>query len=136
MTELIPIVGAWVSRVGSADRIGVVTSVNDRPGEVSIDVNFGPYGQERLRSGEWSNGLKQGFVVQDVPLSGVRTTLGFGKVLRTRSLAGREQALVQFAQSGHLRWLPFEQLRRIKDAEILYCQGIAAERNAFERSGS
>jgi superfamily II DNA or RNA helicase len=134
MNALIPIHGAWVCRVGSADKIGVVVSVVDGPADPSIDVDFGPHGRERLRMGEWSNGLRPGFVVQDVPLSGVRTTLGVGKVLRTRTLAGCEQALVQFSLSGQLRWLPFEQLRRIKDAEIMYQRAELLDKNASERT--
>jgi ERCC4-related helicase len=132
MTDLIPIENAWVCRADDPAEIGCVKkcSAGDRP---FIEVDFGPRGVARLKPGEWGCGLRAGFTVQDVPLSGVRETLGTGTVMKTRELATRHQALVQFHMTGETCWLPFERLRRVMDPALRFRRSESAMDNAAER---
>lgn len=133
MTDLIPIVGAWVCRREQPHQIGVVEASRVRNGIAEIDVDFGPAGKGRLRQDEWACGLQVGYCVQDVPLSGVRETLGSGTVLQVREIATRFQALVQLHASGASMWLPFERLRRIVGPALLFRRGGPIADNGAER---
>lgn len=133
MEDLIPIENAWVCRRDQPDQIGFVTAVSRLNGQSSIEVNFGPRGTSRLSIGEWGCGLRPGFTVQDVPLSGVRKTLGIGTVVAIREIATRHQVLVQLHGSGETIWLPFERLRRIMDPALRYRRAEPAEADAAER---
>ncbi|MBB5045960.1 hypothetical protein HNR60_000695 [Rhodopseudomonas rhenobacensis] len=134
MPELIPIDGAWVCRKGDPDNIGIVLRSRTRDDGLKIEVDFGPRGISWLSEEEWGCGLKPGFVVQDVPLSGVRRTLGVGTVIETRELATRQQALVQLHQTGETIWLPFERLRRIMSAALRFKRAEPADDRAPERT--
>jgi len=120
MDELTPIEGAWVCRRSNPEEIGVVLATRETANGPTIEVDFGPKGKTTLGPDEWGCGLQIGHCVQDVPLSGVRETLGAGTVLHVRELATRFQALVQLHATGQSIWLPFERLRRIMDPELLY----------------
>jgi superfamily II DNA or RNA helicase len=133
MDDLIPIENAWVCRRDQPDQIGFVTAVSKLNGQSAIEVDFGPRGKSRLSIGEWGCGLRPGFTVQDVPLSGVRQTLGIGTVVAIREIATRHQALVQLHGSGATIWLPFERLRRIMDPALRYRRAEPAEEDAAER---
>lgn len=133
-TDLIPIPGAWVSRRGTNPlQIGNVIANSTTNGEPTVEVDFGPAGKARLNSYEWGCGLQVGFCVQDVPLSGVRETMGSGTVLHIRELATRFQALVQFHATGQSVWLPFERLRRIMSPALLYRRAGPLAENSAER---
>jgi superfamily II DNA or RNA helicase len=133
MDSLIPIEGAWVCRQNKPSEIGVVRSAVTNGHGASIEVDFGPLGKATLREGEWGCGLQIGHCVQDIPLSGVRETLGAGTVLHTRELAGRHQVLIQFHSNGQSLWLPFERLRRIMDPALLYRRADPIAPGAAER---
>ncbi|UPK39531.1 DEAD/DEAH box helicase [Bradyrhizobium sp. 186] len=133
MNELIPIENAWVCRGNNPAEIGFVKRVFATGDEPSIEVDFGPKGVARLKVGEWGCGLRAGFTVQDVPLSGVRETLGTGTVMKTRELATRHQALVQFHSTGQSLWLPFERLRRVMDPALRFRRSEPATNDSAER---
>ena len=59
-------------------------------------------------------GFRLGMMVQDVPLSRTRPSLGEGSVVEYRIIGDREQLLVDFPEMGERHWLPFENLRAIK----------------------
>jgi superfamily II DNA or RNA helicase len=131
MEEIVPVQGAWVCKRAKPDEIGIVLSSRNTSNGAVIEVDFGPSGKSTLASGEWGCGVQIGHCVQDVPLSGVRHTLGLGTVLQLRELASRTQVLVQLHESGQLIWMPFERLRRVMDAELLYKRsGPIAEKGA------
>ncbi len=133
MNELVPIENAWVCRISNPSEIGFVRRVFDLDDGPTIEVDFGPNGVSRLKSGDWGCGLRPGFTVQDVPLSGVRETFGTGMVMKIRELATRHQALVQFHMTGHTLWLPFERLRRIMDPDLRYRRSEPATRDSADR---
>ena len=133
MNELIPIENAWVCRSNNPSEIGFVKRIFATGSEPNIEVDFGPKGIARLGPGEWGCGLRPGFTVQDVPLSGVRETFGTGTVMKTRELATRHQALVQFHSTGQSLWLPFERLRRIMDPALRFRRSEPATKDSAER---
>jgi superfamily II DNA or RNA helicase len=134
MDGLVPVEGAWVCRRSRPAEIGVVSSAHQGESGTTIEVDFGPQlGRSTLREGEWGCGLQLGHCVQDIPLSGVRQTLGTGTVLHTRELAGRFQVLIQFHTTGQSHWLPFERLRRIMDPALLFRRAGPIANAAAER---
>jgi len=56
-------------------------------------------------------------------------SLGQGRILRSRTLAGSEQVLVEFFQSGDRRWLPYQVLKWIKGPAHRF------QLNQFEKDG-
>ncbi|MGO3927083.1 DEAD/DEAH box helicase [Rhodopseudomonas pseudopalustris] len=134
MSDLVPIVGSWICKRDDPDKIGVVLHVANRNGRTAIEADFGPFGRSWIAQHEWGSGLRPGFTVQDIPLSSVRRTLGTGTVVEIRELATREQALVQFHQSGKLIWLPFERLKRVKDPSLRFKRSEPIEDRAAERT--
>ena len=67
-----------------------------------------------------SCGFQRGDTVQDSPHSSTRRTMGAGIVLETRTMAARHQVLVQFHDTGESRWIPYENLVRVADANTSY----------------
>jgi len=60
-------------------------------------------------------------------------TLGMGRAVQRRQLGGREQVLVQWDNTGRSTWMPYENLRRIKDAGKRFEQVDAGGNDAAER---
>ncbi len=91
------------------------------------------------RKSEWhpvealSNGFRPGNVVQDRPRSNTRKPLGAGTVLTHRRIADREMVQVQLHSTGESRWLPYENLLRIRDASIKYRRAGAFQSDSGER---
>ena len=69
---------------------------------------------------ELSCGFRKGDSVQDNPHSSTRRTMGAGIVLEIRTMAARHQVLVQFHDTGVSRWIPYENLVRVADANSSY----------------
>lgn len=131
--RLIPTEGCWVRRLVEDPELGRVLGHRKRGGSVELEVEWGG---ERVR---WEpldglrNGLRAKWTVQDVPVSAARKTLGVGTVVGVRNLAGREQILVQWHDDGRSLWLPYENLRRVKDAEMRYCRAEPGTEDHAER---
>jgi superfamily II DNA/RNA helicase len=131
--RLIPTAGCWVRRRAEDRDLGRVLAHRKRGDFVELEVEW--LGQrvrweplEVLRSG-----FQVKWTVQDVPVSATRKTLGIGTVVGLRNLAGREQVLVQWNDDGRSLWLPYENLRRVKDAEMRYRRAEAGTDDHAER---
>lgn len=117
----IPVSGCWVSTASKPKTLGQVVGSRVDSNETEIQVQWG-----RSNVTEWHplseirNGFRLGNVVQDRPRSNTRKTLGMATVLTWREIAGRDMVLAQFYQTGESRWLPFENLVRIKDASYKF----------------
>ena len=110
--------------------LGVVV---DREGD-RLCVRWGRAGTVEWHNvGELRNGFRAGHVVQDRPRSNTRKTLGIGTVVAHREIASREMVLVQLHATGESRWLPFEQLARVRDAAWKYENAQSMEEGAPER---
>ena len=64
---------------------------------------------------------------------GRRLPAGPESRMKTRELATRHQALVQFHMTGETHWLPFERLRRVMDPSLRFRRSESAMDNAAER---
>ena len=110
---LIPVRGCFVvHRNGDyKDTVGVVLGQKVEGQKILVNVSWG---REQVHDWhlptELGCGFLQGNIVQDVPHSNIRKSLGAGLVLNTRRIAGRDQVLVQLHDTGESKWLPYENL--------------------------
>lgn len=108
--------GCWVlATTPSGDEVrGIVQQVNSTDNGCSLQVfwvndrRVGHINAGEVRSG-FANGMH---VIEQSPNSSVRG-LGRGVIMQQRLLAGHEQLLVDFPESGKKRWLPYQYLRQI-----------------------
>lgn len=126
-----PIEGTWVRRRGD-DRIGRVLSIYDHQAGVRLSVEWAN-GNTVEQLAELESGIGPGFLVQDVPWSVGRRTLGVGRVRAVRRLAGLDQALVQLEADGRSLWLPSFGLRRIMGPDLAFVRARVAFPDAGER---
>lgn len=112
---LVPARGCWAAdRDG---RKGLVGEAREESGGILVRFRWGLADEGWRAAREMRSAFEPGFHVEHVPLSGNATSLGIGTVQAVRSLAGCDQVLVQFFESGATRWLPFQVLRRVKPIE-------------------
>ncbi len=98
-------------------------------------MEFGPDLPHRaLGLDDFSCGIQPGFIVQDVPLSASRKTLGVGTAIAVRTISSLEQVSVQFHATGDTRWIPYERLARIMDPKLQYVRGEMKFRDSGERT--
>jgi superfamily II DNA or RNA helicase len=116
----VPVEGCWVQTLDESPRLGIVLRSRRPNGSWEVEVQWGDGSRTWQPLDDLGCGLQPGWEVQDVPISQTRTSLGRGRVGEKRTLAGREQVLVQLADSGHSVWLPYETLRRIPGIALLY----------------
>lgn len=108
--------GCWVcAKSPSGQEIrGVVRQVTPTAKGYDLEVfwindrRVGNIDAKAVRSG-FSNGMD---VIEQSPNSKVRS-LGRGVVMQHRLIAGHEQQLVDFPESGEKHWLPYQYLRQI-----------------------
>lgn len=101
---------------GAEDRIGQVIGVRD-DGQLIVEWLKPQKSRDAVTVKSVRNGLTNGVhVVDATPLAGSRS-LGQGQVMQTRTLAGSEQALVDFPELGKRHWLPYQHLRAIPSVE-------------------
>ena len=124
--------GCFVSHLDRhTNKLGVVVDHNLDRDLPSVLVQWGSDGVAEWHTvDELRNGFRNGHIVQDKPLSNTRRTLGSGVVRAVRRIAGRELVLVQFHNTGESRWIPFENLIRIKNTEQKY---LRSETDVVER---
>ena len=116
---------------GSYDgQLGVVVQCDSEASRLQVQWG-GNEGLAWHAAAELRNGFRPGHVVQDRPRSNTRTTLGTGTVVEHRELAGREMVLVQLHRTGESRWLPFEQLVRVRDAGWKYAHAATDTPESF-----
>ena len=103
-------------------------------GSASVKVMWGSEREVEWRPmEELRSGFRPDHIVQDKPRSNTRKTLGTGTVLTTRRIAGRDMVQVQLHSTGESRWLPYENLIRLRDAGIRYARAEAPQPDSAER---
>ena len=133
-THLLPSKDCWVSTPNKPKMLGIVIEHNTEKGALHVLVKWGSgnttewHPIEDLRSG-----FRKGHIVQDKPKSNTRKTLGAGTVLATRMIAGRDMVQVQLHGTGESRWLPYENLIRLRDTSIKYARAEAPQTDSAER---
>ena len=117
----IPGTDCWVSTDSKPNVLGIVLDGRVRNDQNEIQVQWGRSGETDWHPlSELRNGFRPGHIVQDKPRSNVRKTLGMATVRANRRIAGRDMVLAQLHSTGESRWLPYENLIRIRDAEIKF----------------
>ncbi len=129
----IPGPGCWVSTESRPNAIGRVVGGRVRGNAPEIQVQWGQNGPPEWRPlSELRSGIRPNQIVQDRPRSNIRKTLGMATVRAHREISGREMALVQLHRTGESRWLPYENLVRVRDASLKFLSrqvaGDGAER--------
>ena len=118
--KLIPVEGCWVRRNDQKSQLGWVVEHRKTLNCVEIRVAWGTSDKEWVPLNVLRSGFQLGWAVQDVPISATRKSLGEGRIIGRRELGGREQLLVQLNNDGRSVWLPYENLRRIKNIAMRY----------------
>lgn len=117
---LVPVEGCWVRTLGESPRLGIVLKSRRPSGRWELQVHWGEGQPTWVAIDHLACGFQVGWEVQDVPVSQTRTSLGRGRVGAVRVVAGREQVLVQLADTGRSIWLPYENLKRIPGVALCY----------------
>lgn len=112
---LVPVPGCWVR--DSLGREGRVIQVRDEGGRRLASLQYGLEKQTWVDLTEIRSAFQAGMHVEHVPSATAAISLGSGEVAAIRHVAGYDQVLVQFFESGMSRWLPFQALRRLKPVE-------------------
>ena len=131
---LVPGKDCFVSHSAYEKVLGRVLGSEKRGDSTYVEVAWGEQSQVEWHPvGELRCGFRPGHIVQDRPKSNVRRPLGAGTVLNYRRIANRDMVLVQLHSTGESRWLPFENLLRIRDARIRYQRAEAQHTDSGER---
>ncbi len=136
--KLVHVPGCWVSQPlpsRQGERRGVVKMVIAKETGDQLQVHwFSP--EKRLAyvdACDVSSGFKNGMdVVDSTPGNGVRS-LGLGVIMQQRTLAGSEQALVDFPERGERHWLPYQYLRQVKGVKHRFVTASKGEAQDAER---
>lgn len=132
--SLVPVVGCWVMQRDTENRtLGQIEDRRQWNGGDRVKVRWGNGGTSWHDPKLLESGFGLGWTVQDVPVSTTRKSLGAGIVVGRRTLGGRQQILVQLDRDGRSVWLPYENLRRIKDARLLYERAETSAADSAER---
>ena len=135
-SELLPVRHCWVKqgRPDGTERFGRVKSAIDRGDRVDVTVVWhGANETSTVPLSELRCGFRPMMEVQDIPSSRTRKTMGEGVVLKTRTLGGRDQVLVDFPQAGRQLWLPYENLKQIKGSKHRFILGDTGPSDSAER---
>ena len=132
-TPLVPGKDCFVAHPDK-DSLGIVIGHETKGQTTQVEVQWGSNRTTEWHSiAELCNGFRPDHVVQDRPRSNTRKTLGTGTVISERRIAGRDMVLVQLHGTGESRWLPYENLVRLRDASIRYARMEAPEPDSGER---
>jgi superfamily II DNA or RNA helicase len=129
--QRIPVVGCWVRKLDDPETVGQVQGNSRLTGSVEVEWFGRP--AESVPIASLGSAFQAGYIVQHVPSSVVRNTLGVASVLDTRRLAEADQVLVQLHNDGRCLWLPYENLRRIMGSALQYRRGQMLADDAGER---
>lgn len=115
--RLIPVQNAWVKyqMPSGEERFGRVETAIPRTEGIQVKVKWhGNHESSLVPLADLRSGFKLNMDVQDVPNSRTRKSFGEGVIVKTRTIGGRDQVLVDFLELGQQVWLPYENLRQIK----------------------
>lgn len=133
----VPVEGCWVKRRRIPHHgkppLGQVLGRHIEDASATLEVRWGSGRTEWVDMRELRSGYQLGWAVQDVPVSATRRPLGTGRVVGRRELGGRDQILVQLDGDGRSVWLPYENLRRIKDVKMRHMRAETGVPDHAER---
>jgi ERCC4-related helicase len=132
---ILPSVGACVVHFADEGKkhLGRVVSISSE-GDLPVRVHwFARNETEWLEATKLRSGFMPGMDVLEVPSSPVLPSMGEGVVIRSRLVAGHEQVLVQFPDTGEVAWLPWQNLCQVKGVKHRYILGEQDGEHAAER---
>ena len=135
MIAKIPVIGACVVHFSDQEkrnlgRVVKVTLHSDTPVLVHW---FARNESEWLEVSKLRSGFMPGMDVLEIPSVPTAASLGEGVVHRSRLIAGHEQLLVEFPDTGEKAWLPWQNLCQIKGVKHRYILGEQDGANAAEQ---
>ncbi|KAB7764939.1 helicase-related protein [Xanthomonas sp. LMG 12462] len=134
---LLPAIGCWVVRCEGEDREkrpGHVKRILKSGLKISLSVHWIFEKQDDVIALDRVEcGLRPGFDVWHSPESQSEPSLGFGTVVKSRVLGGRQQLLVDFTEQGSRLWIPWQRLRFAKSAAFRFRHGDKGGAQAAER---
>ena len=129
--KLIPVNNCWVKY---GERTGRVENNVTRIDGIHLKIKWnGTQDSSILPFGKLTCGFQINMDVEEVPRSRTRKSLGQGSILKIRKLGEREQVLVDFPELGKQIWLPYENLRQIKNVKHRFIVGNKTEQDSAER---
>lgn len=134
--RLIPVQNSWVKYLTTSgeEKLGRVEAAIPRTDGIQIKVKWhGNHDSSLVPLAELRSGFKLNMDVQDVPISRTRKSFGEGVIIKTRTLGGRDQVLVDFLALGQQVWLPYENLRQIKGVKHRFSLGDKGPTDSAER---
>lgn len=136
--SFIHVPGCWVAQPlpsGNKSRRGVVKMATSLDSGVQLQVQWliPEKTLGTVDASQVSSGFQNGMEVQDAtPGTGV-CTLGIGSIMQQRNLAGSQQVLVDFSESGERHWLPYQHLRQVKGPKHRFITGSTGNELDAER---
>lgn len=134
--RLIPVQNSWVKYLTASgeEKLGRVEAAIPRGDGIQIKVKWhGNHESSLVPLAELRSGFKLNMDVQDVPNSRTRKSFGEGVIIKTRTIGGRDQVLVDFLEMGQQVWLPYENLRQIKGVKHRFSLGDKGPADNAER---
>ena len=131
--RLIPVPGCWVRKRATERPTGRVLRNRTIGSDVHVEVIWQERTHEWLSPDQLTSGFRAGWTVQDVPVSATRRSLGLGTVIGRRTIGHRQQLLVQLQDDGRCVWLPYENLRRVKDVRMRYTRAELGVNDHIQR---
>lgn len=131
---LIPVEGCLVRQKGNELIRGEVINHKKNADIIYVSVRWlDRINLEWLTPEKLTSGFGLGSSVQDLPRSRTRKSLGIGEVVETRLIGGRCQHLIEFPEIGERVWLPYENLRFVRDARQRFLLGQLGDSGYAER---
>lgn len=118
--DILPSIGA---KIHYRNRIGIINQLRDIHSGWEALVTFAGGEKSWLPIKELTPAYEIGSQVQHKPIRG-GLSLGAGRVLAVRRLAGFDQVLVQFFESGEVRWLDWRLLANATPVEMRIAKRI------------
>lgn len=137
-TELIPVRGCWVRQYypdSEKFRTGVVVDTAEaiRTNRVKVRWMTTDRAETVVPVRDLKCGFSNGTEVEDAAPDIGTVSLGIGTAMQVRNLAGFEQVLVDFPETGEKHWLPFQNLRQIKGPRHRFATGDRGRPEDAER---
>lgn len=131
----LPVIGCWVRKYDKNSSLGIVQEYSKQHSSKLVKVKWKNESYSWERPENLVSGFDNDWLVEDVPNLNVRQSLGTGYIIAQRRIAGSDQLLIQLNETGECRWLPYENLRRLKDVEMRFLRletGIETHAKRFQ----
>ena len=109
-------------RNGAEGSLGIVMGVDDRQPD-RVDVRWADQRRSTHLPSDLTSGLTAGNEVVHLGLQEHTPSLGHGRVVATREVAGTTQHLADFWHEASARWVPWQRLTRVRGVDRSLARG-------------